>query len=52
LAEFIRQMKSHTPAGRVAVPSELQGTVIYLASSASDFMCGSLVAVDGGFVAQ
>jgi len=27
-------------------------TVIYLASSASDFMCGSLVAVDGGFVAQ
>ncbi len=24
----------------------------YLASSASDFMCGSVIAVDGGFVAQ
>lgn len=50
--EFIRLMKSHTPAGRVAEPSELQGTVIYLASSASDFTCGSVIVVDGGFLAQ
>ena len=50
--EFMRLMESSTPAGRVAEPSELQGTVIYLASSASDFMCGAAIVVDGGFLAQ
>jgi NAD(P)-dependent dehydrogenase (short-subunit alcohol dehydrogenase family) len=50
--EFIRLMERHTPAARVADPAELQGTIIHLASSASDFMCGSLVVVDGGFLAQ
>ncbi|WP_176593244.1 MULTISPECIES: SDR family NAD(P)-dependent oxidoreductase [Sphingobium] len=49
---FVRLMESHTPAGRIAEPSELQGTILYLASSASDFMNGSIIAVDGGFVAQ
>jgi NAD(P)-dependent dehydrogenase (short-subunit alcohol dehydrogenase family) len=50
--EFVRLMERHTPAGRIAEPNELQGTIIYLASSASNFMCGSVIAVDGGFVAQ
>ncbi|WP_176599066.1 MULTISPECIES: SDR family NAD(P)-dependent oxidoreductase [Sphingobium] len=50
--EFARLMTSHTPAGRIADADELRGTVIYLASSASSFMCGSIVAVDGGFLAQ
>jgi NAD(P)-dependent dehydrogenase (short-subunit alcohol dehydrogenase family) len=50
--EFMDLMASTTPAGRVAEPSELQGTLIYLASSASDFMCGSAIVVDGGFLAR
>lgn len=50
--ELFRLMESHTPAGRIAEPNELQGTIIYLASSASDFMSGSIIPVDGGFVAQ
>ncbi|KRB78889.1 hypothetical protein ASE00_21175 [Sphingomonas sp. Root710] len=43
---------SHTPASRIACAEELRGTIIYLASSASDFMCGSIIVVDGGFLAQ
>jgi NAD(P)-dependent dehydrogenase (short-subunit alcohol dehydrogenase family) len=50
--EFMRLMESTTPAGRIAEPEELCGTLIYLASSASDFMSGSAVVVDGGFLAQ
>ena len=36
------------PIGRVAEPEELQGTCIYLASAASDYMTGQVVYVDGG----
>lgn len=51
-AALIQQMKDHTPAGRLASADELKGTLIYLASSASNFMSGSIIAVDGGFLAQ
>jgi gluconate 5-dehydrogenase len=36
------------PMGRVAEPEELMGTCVYLASTASDFMTGQVVYVDGG----
>ena len=36
------------PLGRVAEPEELMGTVVYLASAASDYMTGQVVYVDGG----
>jgi NAD(P)-dependent dehydrogenase (short-subunit alcohol dehydrogenase family) len=36
------------PLGRVAEPEELMGTVVYLASPASDYMTGQVVYVDGG----
>jgi NAD(P)-dependent dehydrogenase (short-subunit alcohol dehydrogenase family) len=43
----------HTPAGRLGEPDELVGTAIWLASErASGFVTGSLVAVDGGFLAM
>ncbi len=51
-APFIQQLKDHTPAGRLASAEELKGTLIYLASSASNFMSGSIIAVDGGYLAQ
>lgn len=41
----------HTPAGRYGRPSDLVGTAILLASDASGFVTGVVVAVDGGFSA-
>jgi 7-alpha-hydroxysteroid dehydrogenase len=37
-----------TPMGRIAAAAELAGTVQYLASSASQFVTGQIVTVDGG----
>lgn len=43
---------SRTPAGRWGNPEDLQGTVIFLASRASDFINGQVVYVDGGILAS
>ena len=41
-----------TPAGRWGNPEDLKGAVIFLASSASDFVTGSSIVVDGGILAK
>lgn len=46
-----QQIVDHTPMGRFGEPDELVGTVIWLASSASRFVTGVVVPVDGGFSA-
>ena len=46
--DFIIQ---RTPAGRWGDPDELKGTAIFLSSSASDFVTGQIVYVDGGILA-
>lgn len=43
---------SRTPAGRWGKPEDLKGTVIFLASSASDFLNGVVIPVDGGYLAK
>jgi len=40
-----------TPAGRWGDPDDLQGTAVFLASAASDFVNGQIVYVDGGILA-
>jgi len=42
---------SRTPAGRWGDPDDLVGTTIFLASSASDFVNGQIIYVDGGILA-
>jgi 2-dehydro-3-deoxy-D-gluconate 5-dehydrogenase len=42
---------SRTPAGKFGAPEDVAGTAIYLASSASDYVTGQVIAVDGGFLA-
>ena len=38
-----------TPMGRMAEVTDLQGAVVYLASSASDYMTGHDMVIDGGY---
>jgi NAD(P)-dependent dehydrogenase (short-subunit alcohol dehydrogenase family) len=52
-AERIADIERHTPLGRLGVPEELDGALIWLASGrASGFVTGALVRVDGGFSAM
>ncbi|WP_058308882.1 2-dehydro-3-deoxy-D-gluconate 5-dehydrogenase KduD [Gracilibacillus massiliensis] len=46
------EILSRIPAGYWADPSDLMGTVVYLASKASDYMNGHVLAVDGGWLAR
>ena len=46
--DFIIQ---RTPAGRWGNPEDLAGTVVFLASKASDFVNGQILYVDGGILA-
>ncbi len=43
-------VKSSNPAGRWGEPEELAGTVVYLASSASSYVTGQIIYVDGGWL--
>ncbi|HSK88139.1 MAG TPA: 2-dehydro-3-deoxy-D-gluconate 5-dehydrogenase KduD [Anaerolineales bacterium] len=40
------------PAGRWGTPDDLKGVIVFLASSASDYMNGAIVPVDGGWLAR
>ena len=44
------QITSRIPAGRWGKPEDLVGTAIYLASSASDYVSGVTIPVDGGWL--
>jgi 2-deoxy-D-gluconate 3-dehydrogenase len=40
------------PAGRWGTPEDLKGTVVFLASAASDYLCGAIIPVDGGWLTR
>jgi 2-deoxy-D-gluconate 3-dehydrogenase len=43
---------ARTPAGRWGEPRDLAGIAVFLCSSASDFVTGAAIPVDGGYSAQ
>lgn len=47
--ERFRFINERTPMGRWGQPEELEGTVVFLASKASDFITGQTIYVDGGW---
>lgn len=46
------QIMDRIPAGRWGQPEELAGVVVFLASDASNYMHGSVVAIDGGWLSR
>ncbi|WP_026565416.1 2-dehydro-3-deoxy-D-gluconate 5-dehydrogenase KduD [Bacillus sp. UNC41MFS5] len=46
------EILSRIPAGRWASPADLMGVVVFLASEASNYMNGHVLAVDGGWLAR
>ncbi|ESK37308.1 hypothetical protein P256_02363 [Acinetobacter nectaris CIP 110549] len=48
---FTTWLEQRTPAGRWGRPEELAGALVFLASSASDFITGQNLFVDGGMTA-
>jgi 2-dehydro-3-deoxy-D-gluconate 5-dehydrogenase len=47
-----KSILARIPAGRWGDPSDLMGTVVFLASPASDYLNGTIVTVDGGWMGR
>lgn len=47
-----KEIVDRIPAGHWGTPADLQGPVVFLASSASDYVHGYTLAVDGGWLAR
>ncbi len=47
---ILKMALMHIPMKRVAMPEEMAGTVLYLASAASSYTTGSAINVDGGYL--
>jgi 2-deoxy-D-gluconate 3-dehydrogenase len=47
-----RQILERIPANRWGQPSDLAGAVVFLASDASNYVQGHVLAVDGGWLAR
>jgi len=50
--ETDRQAMLRTPAGRWGEAADIGGTAVFLASAASDYLCGVTIPVDGGYLAR
>ena len=47
-----REITERIPAGRWGAPRDMAGAVVFLASRASDYVNGHVLAVDGGWLAR
>lgn len=49
---FVKRLASKVPMGRVGGASEIQGAILLLASSASTFINGANLSIDGGWTSR
>ncbi len=47
--EWVEYITNRIPLNRPGLPNDLDGTVIFLASDASQYLTGQIILVDGGF---
>ncbi|KAF9269645.1 NAD(P)-binding protein [Marasmius fiardii PR-910] len=48
----LAQLNDRIPAGRWGTPEDFAGPVVFLASDASNYVCGELLVVDGGWMGR
>lgn len=51
-AAIFEDKRKRIPKGRWGTPTDLVGTLLFLASPASDYLCGSVIVVDGGYLCK
>jgi NAD(P)-dependent dehydrogenase (short-subunit alcohol dehydrogenase family) len=48
--QFVGKYTSRIPMGRMCTPADLAGPLVFLASAASSFVTGQVIALDGGYL--
>jgi NAD(P)-dependent dehydrogenase (short-subunit alcohol dehydrogenase family) len=48
LSKFQDKIENENPLGRIGRPTDMAGLALYLASPASKYMTGQVIAIDGG----
>ncbi len=49
---FLQECIEGHPIGRISTPEDIAGPAVFLASDDASFICGHILAVDGGWTAQ